>query len=195
LPLAKNNRPQNPQNPQTSVDTPAALLLRTLAMTLTPDKSEFLKQLAPAVLALARRAGLPASVILAQAILESDWGRSELARRNHNLFGIKAHGPADAVVYTTTEFTGERSRRVKARFAAYDSYGGCLADYARVLARPRYARARAVAANPFAFAVELQRCGYATDPRYARKLALLIRRYRLEEFDLERQPAEEFQAT
>ncbi|OFV88837.1 MAG: hypothetical protein A3D93_05675 [Acidobacteria bacterium RIFCSPHIGHO2_12_FULL_67_30] len=40
-----------------------------------------------------------------------------------------------------------------------------------------------MAANPFAFAVELQRCGYATDPRYARKLHLLIRRYHLTQYD------------
>lgn len=149
-------------------------------------RSHFLRRLLPGVLGLQERTGLPASVVLAQAILESDWGRSRLARRNRNLFGIKAHarGNTSAVVYSTTEYTGGQRRRQRARFAHYPSYSACLEDYARLLGRPRYARARAVAANPFAFAAELQRCGYATDPRYAHKLGILIRRYDLTRFDL-----------
>lgn len=161
---------------------------------MTEEQASFLKRLSPAVLAVAERTGLPASVVLAQAILESDWGRAALARRNRNLFGIKAHGP-DGVVYATAEFNGNRPRRTRARFARYASYEECLEDYARLLARPRYARARAVAANPFAFAAELQRGGYSTDPRYARKLTLLIRRYRLTEYDSVPAAADELQST
>ncbi|MFQ5664361.1 MAG: glycoside hydrolase family 73 protein [Terriglobia bacterium] len=149
-------------------------------------QADFLRRVVSPVLRLQQRTGLPASVVLAQAILESNWGRSLLARRNRNLFGIKAHTRtnAAAVVYSTREYTGGRRRRQKARFAHYPGYEACLEDYARLLARPRYASARAVAANPFAFAVELQRCGYATDPRYAYKLSILIRRYNLTQFDL-----------
>ncbi|MBI4461468.1 MAG: glucosaminidase domain-containing protein [Acidobacteria bacterium] len=151
---------------------------------MTDYQANFLRRLVPAVLAWQQRAGLPASVVLAQAILESDWGRSALARRNRNLFGIKAHARGDgAALYTTTEYAAGRARRVRARFAHYPSYDACLDAYARLLARPRYQRARAVAANPFAFAAELQRCGYSTDPRYARKLTLLIRRYQLTQYD------------
>ncbi len=148
-------------------------------------QANFLRRLLPAVLGLHDRTGLPASVILAQAILESNWGRSTLARRNRNLFGIKARARSDAsgVVYTTTEYQRGRPRRQKARFAHYPDFAACLDDYARLLARPRYAAARAVAANPAAFARELQRCGYATDPRYAHKLSLLIRRYDLTQYD------------
>ncbi len=148
-------------------------------------QANFLRRLLPAVLGLHDRTGLPASVILAQAILESNWGRSALARRNRNLFGIKARARSDAsgVVYTTTEYQRGRPRRQKAHFAHYPDFAACLDDYARLLARPRYAAARAVAANPAAFARELQRCGYATDPRYAHKLAVLIDRYRLDHYD------------
>ncbi|MFQ5779141.1 MAG: glycoside hydrolase family 73 protein, partial [Terriglobia bacterium] len=118
-------------------------------------QSRFLHRLVPAVVRLQQETGLPASVVLAQAILESDWGRSLLARRNHNLFGIKAHPSArtgrdgqgsaatDAVVYSTTEYTGKLARRVKARFARYPSYDQCLQDYVRLLSRLRYAPARA----------------------------------------------------
>ncbi len=149
-------------------------------------QADFLRQLVPSVLALQQRTGLPASVVLAQAVLESDWGRSALARRHCNLFGIKARVGANgsaAVVYTTTEFHDGHSKREPARFASYPDVAACLDDYARLLARPRYAPARAVAANPPAFARALQRCGYATDPRYAHKLLVLIRRYRLDQFD------------
>ena len=153
---------------------------------MSEEKRQFLTELAPLVQRFATGAGLPASAVLAQAILESDWGRSALAQRARNLFGIKARRgsrASDSICLATTEYDADQPRRETACFAAYATYDDCLADYARVLAHPRYARARSVAANPFAFAVELQRAGYATDPHYAHKLALLIRRYRLTQFD------------
>ncbi len=157
---------------------------------MTEEKQSFLAELAPLVQRLAARTGLSASPVLAQAILESDWGRSELSRRARNLFGIKApNGSRSSIRFATTEYDANQPRRENARFASYATYDDCLADYARVLSHPRYARARSVAANPFAFAVELQRAGYATDPHYAHKLALLIRRYRLTQFDvLQKEP-------
>ncbi len=153
---------------------------------MSDDKTVFLAELAPLVQRLAARTGLPASAVLAQSILESDWGRSELAQRARNLFGIKARNGSrvDAINLITTEYDANQPRRESARFAVYATYDDCLADYARVLSHSRYARARSVAANPFAFAVELQRAGYATDPHYAHKLALLIRRYRLTQYDV-----------
>ena len=154
-------------------------------------QADFLRRLVPGALALQRRAGLPASVILAQAILESDWGRSLLARRNNNLFGIKAHSrtnPSNVAVFSTREYTGGGWRQEKARFASYENFEDCLDDYARLLSRARYATARAVTSNPEAFARELQRCGYATDPRYAHKLSLLVRRYRLDQYDVPADP-------
>lgn len=154
-----------------------------------PHQSDFLHRIVPAALALQERTGLPASVVLAQAILESDWGRSGLAREHNNYFGIKTHNrpfAPSAAHHITTEFHDGEARREPAAFAYYNSIEACLDDYARVLSRGRYAPARAVAANPAAFARALQRCGYATDPRYAHKLVLLIRRYQLDQYD--RQP-------
>lgn len=159
-----------------------------------PHQSDFLKRMVPAALALQARTGLPASVTLAQAILESDWGRSALAREHNNYFGIKAHDlpvAPNAARYRTTEFRDGVARREPAAFARYESVEDCLDDYAAVLSRGRYAPARAVASNPAAFARALQRCGYATDPRYAHKLLLLIRRYRLDQYDRQAgEPAE-----
>ncbi|MFQ5695067.1 MAG: glycoside hydrolase family 73 protein [Terriglobia bacterium] len=151
------------------------------------QQRHFLRKLAPAVQAMTARTGLPAAVVLAQAILESDWGRSELARRHRNLFGIKAEGRPQASLaaeFITTEYRGGKRFRTRTRFARYRSYEECVRDYARVLAQPRFAPARAVAGNPAAFARELQRCGYATDPRYAHKLGILVRRYELTQYEL-----------
>ena len=152
---------------------------------MTEYQNEFLRELAPALLAAQERYGLPASAVLAQAILESDWGRSELARKHKNFFGIKAPSSAKlrSVEAGTREYEGGEVRRVRARFASYASVEECVEAYARILSLSRYLPARQVAKKPFAFVRALQRCGYATDPRYARKLELIIRRYRLEEYD------------
>jgi len=154
---------------------------------LSRSQATFLQALLPAVERIQQHYALPASVVLAQAILESNWGRSRLARKAKNLFGIKTVSRhVDAVTLPTTEFSpgNARPRIVPARFAVYANYEDCLGDYARLLAfAPRYAPARAVADDPFAFAEQLEACGYATDPGYAEKLARLIRRYRLTRFD------------
>ena len=154
---------------------------------LSRSQAAFLHTLLPAVERIQQRYALPASVVLAQAILESNWGRSRLARTAKNLFGIKAVSRhVDAITLPTAEFDpgSARARIVPARFAVYASYEDCLGDYARLLAfAPRYAPARAVADDPVAFAEQLEACGYATDPGYAEKLACLIRRYRLTRFD------------
>lgn len=153
---------------------------------MTRAQTHFLRTLAPLAQRIAARYALPASVVLAQAILESNWGRSLLARKAKNLFGIKAaSAQAESLTLPTVEYDAAGKRHlVPARFAAYDSLADCLADYARLLAyAPRYAPARAVADDPFAFAAELEACGYATDPGYAEKLAQLIRRYHLTRYD------------
>jgi flagellum-specific peptidoglycan hydrolase FlgJ len=147
--------------------------------------------LLPAAQRVAARYGLPVSVMLAQAALESNWGRSRLARVARNLFGIKGVSRhAEAVTLPTCEYNGDgRARVVAARFAAYASVEECLGDYARLLAfAPRYAAARAVADDPFAFAQQLAACGYATDPAYGKKICALMRRYELTRFDSERVP-------
>lgn len=158
---------------------------------MTRWQSDFLRTLVPAAQRIAARYGLPASVVLAQAILESNWGRSGLTRKANNLFGIKAASPAAAAItLPTMEYEGPeagkrgRARVVRARFAVYASVEECLGDYARLIAfAPRYAPARAVADDPFAFAEEVAACGYATDPDYANKIQRLIRRHRLTRFD------------
>jgi flagellar protein FlgJ len=135
-------------------------------------------------LAAARRAetqtGIPAAFMVAQAALESGWGRREITHTDgnpsHNLFGIKAgagwNGPVAEV--TTTEVEGGVARKVRARFRAYASHAESFADYARLLrASPRY-RELIGERSAEGFAQGLQRAGYATDPAYADKLGRTI---------------------
>lgn len=125
--------------------------------------------------------GIPADFMLAQAALESGWGRRDIRMADgspsYNLFGIKAganwKGPVAEV--TTTEYLGGRPRKVKATFRAYASAEEAFADYARLMTKnPRYAPVLAQAKSAHAFAHALQRAGYATDPAYGDKLARVI---------------------
>ncbi len=124
--------------------------------------------------------GVPASVTVAQAILESNWGKSA---PSYNLFGLKGEGPAGSNRRKVVEYKNGRRRVKTALFRAYVDIGQALEDHARILAKSRhYARARAVAEDTGAYSRALQGT-YATDPRYAKKLGEMITRYDLDRFD------------
>lgn len=124
--------------------------------------------------------GVPASVTIAQAILESSWGRSA---PGYNLFGLKGEGPAGSNKRRVVEYKGKKRKIRMANFRAYHHVDEALADHARILATSRhYARARAVAEEPARYLQALQGT-YATDPRYAQKLTGMIERYDLARFD------------
>ncbi|RMG31134.1 MAG: flagellar assembly peptidoglycan hydrolase FlgJ [Gammaproteobacteria bacterium] len=146
------------------------------------DPARFVRDLLPHARRVARRLGVPAEAIVAQAALETGWGRAiprgPDGRPSHNLFGIKAgadwHGPR--VAAGTLEFQEGHLRRVSARFRAYPSPEASLEDYARFLeGHPRYREALR-ARDPLAFVQALARAGYATDPHYAEKIAAILDR-------------------
>jgi flagellar protein FlgJ len=140
---------------------------------------EFIDKVGAQALAASRETGVPARFIAAQAALESNWGRNEIrgadGAPSHNLFGIKATRgwsgkTADAV---TTEYTNGAAAKTTEKFRAYDSYSEAFLDYARLL-KTRYKDAVAAGEDAAQFAQGLQRAGYATDPRYAEKVARII---------------------
>ncbi len=144
----------------------------------------FVDRVGAAARAASAASGVPAVLIVAQAALESGWGRREIRQADgspsFNLFGIKAdrgwRGPVAEA--PTTEYVDGRPQRVRARFRAYGSYEESFADYARFLAgNPRYAGVLS-AATPAEAARGLHRAGYATDPGYAAKLLRIIERLR-----------------
>lgn len=128
-----------------------------------------------------RATGIPSKFILAQAALESGWGKREIIGANgepsHNLFGIKATGnwKGRTVDVMTTEYVDGVPQRRMEKFRAYDSYAESFRDYARLISNnPRYQDVIAQGRDAVGFASGLQRAGYATDPNYAAKLTRII---------------------
>ncbi|MCP1366804.1 glucosaminidase domain-containing protein, partial [Halomonas sp. BBD48] len=118
--------------------------------------------------------------ILAQAALETGWGKHEIPTadggNSHNLFGIKAGSRwrGETTDITTTEYVNGRPIKQVDRFRVYDSFEDAFTDYARLIGdNPRYAGV--VAAPDAASAARaLQTAGYATDPAYADKLIAVM---------------------
>ncbi|HEX7634720.1 MAG TPA: flagellar assembly peptidoglycan hydrolase FlgJ [Noviherbaspirillum sp.] len=146
-----------------------------------PHVQAFQERLAGHAEEASRSTGIPAKFMLAQAALESGWGKKEIlaadGSTSHNLFGIKAgNGWKGRVVEAvTTEYVnGVPQKRVE-KFRAYDSYADSFRDYANLLrSNPRYQSVLANATDVAGFAQGLQRAGYATDPNYAAKLTNII---------------------
>ncbi|MGQ1891027.1 glucosaminidase domain-containing protein [Thermophagus sp. OGC60D27] len=125
-----------------------------------------------------KRNGVPASITLAQGMLESGNGNSRLAVEANNHFGIKCHDWTGEKVYHHDDRRNECFRKYN---TVYDSY----ADHARFLStRSRYAFLFELDITDYkGWARGLKKAGYATDPNYARRLIDLIERYKLYEFD------------
>lgn len=151
-------------------------------------QNAFLKTAVPAAQAAQRKWGVPASVTIAQAILESGWGQSSLARVARNYFGIKAGAhmsTAGYMEFPTTEFVDGRRVKELARFARYASPAESFTAHALLLAMsPRYRPAMEAAADPEVFTTQLQLCGYSTNPCYAQGLNELIREFDLTQYDV-----------
>ncbi|HEX7381205.1 MAG TPA: flagellar assembly peptidoglycan hydrolase FlgJ [Nevskiaceae bacterium] len=129
----------------------------------------FVERLLPQAQMIAKRLGVSARVVIAQAALETGWGKSAIG--DHNLFGIKATGNAPAITTTTTEYIDGRPQRVQDRFTRYASDRDAADGYARLVgANPRYRAVLGSGDDARRFATALQKAGYATDPHYAKKL-------------------------
>lgn len=142
---------------------------------------DFIDRLLPHAKVASQEVGIPAQFMLAQAALESGWGKHEIRRADnspsHNLFGIKAgaNWKGDVVEAVTTEFINGAPQKVVEKFRAYSSYAEGFSDYAKLLSdNPRYAKVLN-ASEPSTFAFGLQRAGYATDPMYAEKLLRIMK--------------------
>ena len=146
-----------------------------------PGKTGFVQQHQDAAARIEQTSGIPASYMIGQAAHETGWGRREIKHADgstsFNLFGIKAGAGWTGKVaeVTTTEYVNGEPRKMKAKFRAYDSYEDSFRDYAKLINNsPRYEKVRSQTSSPLAFATELKRAGYATDPDYAGKLSRVI---------------------
>ena len=128
----------------------------------------------------AKELGVDPRALVAQAALETGWGKRVIQRNDggsaHNLFGIKATGWKGERARTAThEYTNGVKHTETADFRAYSSPAESFADYVRMLKNnPRYQQALNQGQNGAGFATALQRGGYATDPAYADKLTQVI---------------------
>ncbi len=124
-----------------------------------------------------REHGIPASITLAQGLLESAAGRSELATKANNHFGIKCGGSWDGPTYLHDD--DKRNDCFRKYRNASESYR----DHSLFLKRPRYESLFALKVTDYkGWAHGLKRCGYATDPQYATKLINIIETYGLAQY-------------
>lgn len=141
---------------------------------------DFVGKVWPHAVEASRATGIPPAYLVAQAALETGWGRAEPRRADgtpsYNVFGIKAGGnwSGATVEASTTEYVGGVPRQRVERFRAYGSYAEAFRDYASLMStNSRYAGVLG-AGDASLFAQALQRAGYATDPAYAAKLVRVI---------------------
>ena len=141
----------------------------------------FIRTLWPHAEQAGKRLGVAPDVLIAQAALETGWGRhvvqTNRGESSHNLFGIKAdsrwQGPRMRA--STLEYKDSLALRSQEAFRAYDSIAASFDDYVNLLTTsPRYHAALAQADDARAYLKALQQGGYATDPRYADKIHSIL---------------------
>ncbi|UTW10054.1 flagellar assembly peptidoglycan hydrolase FlgJ [Marinobacterium rhizophilum] len=139
--------------------------------------ADFVATLLPLAQRMAPQIGVDPKVLVAQAALETGWGRhitqDSSGRNSRNLFNIKADSSwqGERVGVSTLEYRGGVAVREAAAFRAYGSFEQSFEDYVGFLQQnPRYRQALEQAADPRAYLQELQAAGYATDPAYAQKI-------------------------
>jgi flagellum-specific peptidoglycan hydrolase FlgJ len=154
---------------------------------LSAASAAFLESLIEPAQQSMRETGVPASVTIAQAIWEADWGRSGLAIKAHNYFGIKGRpnpGPAGVIWLTTWEHVNGRNVTVKEPFKVYNNLWESVMDHGVFIAKQsRYAEAMKYRHDPKTFIRLVHRAGYATDPAYTDKIVNLMERYNLYVYD------------
>jgi flagellum-specific peptidoglycan hydrolase FlgJ len=144
-----------------------------------PSSTEaYIQEYAPIAQNQMRSAKIPASIILAQGILESGSGRGRLAIKANNHFGIKCHGWKGATIYHDDDRSQECFRKYKRPESSYKDHSDFLTG------RKRYAKLFDLKPDDYkGWAKGLRAAGYATDRKYPQKLISLIERYELYQYD------------
>jgi flagellum-specific peptidoglycan hydrolase FlgJ len=168
--------------PNSSQVTPSMTLSSVERKKASPQR-EFIQRYASYAIYTQRMTGIPASVTLAQAALESGWGKHA---PGNNFFGIKGRGPAGCQCLWTKENNHGQTLRIQTAFRKYEDPLQCFLDHARVISTGRYLRhamQHTQSAESFVTALQSGKAKYATDPLYAQKIMDIIHRYQLENYD------------
>lgn len=138
---------------------------------------EFVNDVWPHAVKAGEELGVDPEVLIAQSALETGWGKYSRhfdgGENSYSLFGIKANSSwqGKRIFVSTLEFKEGSMQREQANFRAYESIDEAFNDYVKFIQEnPRYQQALEKGYSPKAYAEELQKAGYATDPDYAEKI-------------------------
>lgn len=152
------------------------------------SQEQFIERIATYAQELQSAYGILPSVVIGQAILESNWGQSTLASEYNNLFGMKAYGNQLKINLETQEYINEEWITIQGDFKIYNSWEESMDDHTQLFLKgvdwnPRLYEHVLLAKNYKEAAQALQDAGYATDPTYAQKVIDVIESYDLAKYD------------
>lgn len=156
---------------------------------------EFINKIAPAAVKSMKEYGILASITIAQAIIESGWGRSGLVSKYRNFFGVKAHNwNGKTITMKTAEYKSNGEKYyIDAEFRVYEFVEESIIDHGKFLVENRRYRENGVfsAKDYIEQAHALLKAGYATSPEYAKQLIVMIDMYKLNQYDVGYKPKKE----
>ncbi|MBD5806274.1 LysM peptidoglycan-binding domain-containing protein [Limosilactobacillus walteri] len=181
---ASEQKQATPATPQaTSASQENTTDLNSLHFSNNASQQAFIQSVAPGAIEGWNKYKVLPSVTVAQAIVESGWGRSGLSTQAHNLFGIKGSYNGNSITMRTREVYNGRSVYVNANFRAYANNSESVADHGRFLnVNSRY-RNLLGDTDYASVARKLRQDGYATDPNYASTLIRFVQTYNLNQLD------------
>ena len=157
------------------------LFMVGFSQTLNPTYQAYIEKFHAIAIKQQKAHGIPASIILAQGLLESGAGRGILATEANNHFGIKCHDWTGKKIYKDDDEKNECFRKYRHAEESYEDHSLFLVN------RPRYSSLFLLNPTDYvSWAHGLKAAGYATDPAYAQKLINLIERYGLHQYDIEK---------
>jgi len=155
-----------------------ALSTQTYGQARNQDFLNYIEQYHQIAVRQQKKYGIPASIILAQGLLESGAGKGRLATQANNHFGIKCHGWKGEKIFHDDDEKNECFRKYRHAVESYEDHSEFLKT------RPRYASLFNLSSTDYVnWAHGLKAAGYATDPAYATKLISLIERFELFQYD------------
>jgi len=147
------------------------------------NQRDFIQSLLPTAKYVAGRSGVDPKMLIAQAALETGWGKHVIKHANgsssYNLFNIKAdeNWTGKTVTKDVNEYRDGVMMKQRSRFRAYDSFTESFQDYMHLVqSSERYAKAMSHRNEPQAYINQLHRAGYATDPHYSTKVNKVYQR-------------------
>lgn len=142
------------------------------------DYTQYIQKFHEIAIRQQKKYGIPASIILAQGLLESGAGKGRLAVQANNHFGIKCHNWTGETIFQDDDVRNECFRKYNHVLDSYDDHSQFLSS------KPRYSNLFKLNSTDYVgWAHGLKAAGYATDPGYASKLISLIERYNLHQYD------------